>query len=342
MGVPKTARPRLRHYQALKILDRHPGLGYSRKKTPPGLSCNPDTFIFHSTLIIHPTIPPLKPIYTVLSRAQVLTLLRFYDLPHPTRPGQVLTGYDKPHALRTARMCVAVAAHLRHPETRLRQFETACLLHDVGRVGLKPALFGKIWTWAKEQGIPTRPREWRARYPETPYGKESQAFFRLFKADLLEQGLTLTVEVKDHIDMRLGFAKRLRRQLPSLKTRVQALDLSWAPWMGHIMLYYYYPEKLERARPWVHQLAEILVGCEQLEAYSNQRRGKDYYARSGESFPAAFAYLRTLTKGGILSGPVFQAIITLTRDGHFMDILRQARGGQLTSADQRFLRSLTA
>lgn len=238
-------------------------------------------------------------------------------------------------------MCVAVAAHLGHPVSRLRQFETACLLHDMGRVGLRPILFGKIWTWAKEQGIPTRPREWRTRHPETRYGKESEAFIRLHKHALLEQGLTLNPEVRDHIDMRLGFAKRLRRQLPLLKIRVQGLDLSWVPWMGKIMLYYYYPEKLERVRPWLHQLAEILVGCEQLEAYSNQRRGKDYYARAGESFPAAFDYLRTLTGTGILSAPVLQAIVQLAREGHFMNILRQARGGQLTNTDQRFLRALT-
>ena len=284
----------------------------------------------------------MKPIYSVLPRAEVASLLRFYDLPHPNRPGHILTGYDKPHALRTAKMCVAVGARLGHSNARLRQFETACLLHDIGRVGLRPSLFGKIWTWAKEQGIPTRPKEWRARYPETRYGSESRAFIRLNKAALLEQGLTLTPEVKDHIDMRLGFAKRLRRQLPLLKTRVQGLELTWRPWMGRIMLYYYYPEKLEKARPWVHQLAEILVGCEQLEAYSNQRRGKDYYARSGESFPAAFAYLRSLTQEGILSMPVYQAIVQLAREGHFMDILRQARGEPLTAADQRYLRSLTA
>ncbi|MGE0472803.1 MAG: hypothetical protein AB7P17_04140 [Nitrospirales bacterium] len=297
---------------------------------------------FHPTWHIHPADSSLKPTFSLLTRTQVSSLLRFYDIPHPTRPGHILTGYDKPHALRTTRMCVAVAEHLGHPISRLRPFETACLLHDMGRVGLRPKLFGQIWSWAKEQGIPTRPREWRACHPDTRYGKESEAFIRLYKQSLVKQGLTLNQEVRDHIDMRLGFAKRLRRQLPLLKSRVRELDLPWMPWMGQIMLYYYYPEKLERVRPWVRQLAEILVGCEQLEAYSNQRRGKDYYARSEESFPAAFEYLRTLTRNGILSAPVLEAIVRLAREGHFMDILRQARGGRLTNADQRFLRTLTA
>ena len=60
------------------------------------------------------------------------------------------------------------------------------------------------------------------------------------------------------------------------------------------MLYYYYPEKLSRAQPWVKQLAEVLVACEQFEAYSNQRRGRDYYVRSKESIAEAFAYLDKL------------------------------------------------
>lgn len=238
-------------------------------------------------------------------------------------------------------MCVAVASHLGHPIARLRQFETACLLHDIGRVGLRPVLFGKIWGWAKEQGIPTRPKEWHARHPETPYGRETEAFIRLHKGSLLAQGLSMDPEVKDHIDMRLGFAKRLHRQLPLITSRVKQLDLSWVPWMGKIMLYYYYPEKLDGVRPWIHQLAEILVGCEQLEAYSNQRRGKDYYARTGESFPAAFDYLRTLTQNGVLSDSVLRAIVHLVREGHFLTILRQARGGRLDHSDQQYLRALT-
>lgn len=237
-------------------------------------------------------------------------------------------------------MCVAVAAALEHPRPRLAQFETACLLHDIGRVGLQPALFGKIWTWAKSQNIPTRPREWRAKFPETPYGRETRTFIQVYKAALTAQGLPLNAEVKDHIDMRLGFARRLQKHLPPVRARVRELGLTWAPWMGRIMLYYYYPEQLEGVSPWTHQLAEILVGCEQLEAYSNHRRGQDYYAREGESFATAFTFLDNLTKEGILSRPVTNTIRRLSREGHFSSILRQARGGRLTSADQRYLQSL--
>lgn len=254
----------------------------------------------------------------------------------------MLLGYDKAHAHRTARLCVPVAAELGHPLPRLKQFETACLLHDMGRAGLDAKLFGKIWSWAKQEGIPTRPREWRAKHPETPYGQEAQAFMRQYKNELLEQGLKLTPTVKDHIAMRLGFSKRLKRCLRPVKNTLHILDIEWAPWMEQIMLYYYYPEKLDTAPEWTHQLGEILVACEQLEAYSNHRRGQDYYARSEESFQAAFSYLRQLTKQNIVSKKVFQTICRLTREGQFTTILRQARGGKLSSAEQQFLTSVAA
>ena len=241
------------------------------------------------------------------------------------------------------RVCVCTSrVELGHPLPRLKQFEAACLLHDMGRAGLDPALFGKIWSWAKHEGVPTRPREWRAKYPQTPYGQESQAFMKRYKNKLLEQGLPLTPSVKDHIDMRLGFARRLKKRLRPVKTSLPVLEIEWAPWMERIMLYYYYPEKLDTAPSWMHQLGEILVACEQLEAYSNHRRGKDYYARSEESFQAAFSYLRQLTNQKIVSHEVLTTICRLTREGRFTTILRQARGGKLSPAEQRYLTSVAA
>ena len=100
--------------------------------------------------------------------------------------------------------------------------------------------------------------------------------------------------------------------------------------------------KLETAPAWTHQLGEILVACEQLEAYSNHRRGQDYYTRSQESFQAAFSYLRQLTKKKIVSQEVFHTICRLTREGRFTTILRQARGGKLSTAEQRYLASVAA
>ena len=282
----------------------------------------------------------MKPSHTFLTRLQVATLLKLYDIPHPTNPQKTIPGYDKAHAHRTARMCVPVAEALGHPPTRLKQFEAACLLHDMGRAGLDSKVFGTIWSWAKEQGIPTRPREWRAAHPLTPYGQEAQAFISRYQNELQQQGLQVTAAVRDHIDMRLGFARRLKKYLRPAKSTVQNLGIVWAPWMERIMLYYYYPEKLETAPAWMHQLGEILVACEQLEAYSNHRRGQDYYARSEESFHAAFTYLRKLTKQHIVSREVFRTICQLTSKGYFTTTLRQARGGTLSPVEQRYLASV--
>ena len=56
----------------------------------------------------------------------------------------MIRGYDRPHAVRTARMCVAVATALGHGAERVCQYQVACLLHDLGRAGLDRQLFGKI------------------------------------------------------------------------------------------------------------------------------------------------------------------------------------------------------
>ena len=108
--------------------------------------------------------------------------------------------------------------------------------------------------------------------------------------------------------------------------------------MGRIMLYYYYPEKLTGVQPWVRQLAEILVACEQFEAYSNQRRGRDYYARRREDLSEAFAYLEALQREGILSRPVLLALRALAAEGAFDKVLEQAKGRPLSRRERRLLR----
>ena len=120
--------------------------------------------------------------------------------------------------------------------------------------------------------------------------------------------------------------------------RGDAPGAAWAPWMGRIMLYYYYPEKLAGAQPWVRQLAEILVACEQFEAFSNQRRGRDYYVRRREDLAEAFDYLDGLQKEGIISRPVVQALRGLSAEGAFDAVLEQARGRALSKRERAFLR----
>ena len=276
----------------------------------------------------------------LISNALVARLLRLYDYPHPTIPRRIIRGYDRPHAVRTARMCAAVAAALGHDSARVRQYQIACVLHDLGRAGLDRVLFGKIWSWAKAQGIPTRPREWRARHPETRYGRETEAFLRRYRGDLDAAGIPMTPWAKEQVEMRLGYSRRLSRRLRTVRGEIKGMGVRWEPWMQRVMLYYYYPEKLAEAPAWVKQLAEILVACEQFEAYSNQQRGRDYYVRKKETLADAFAYLETLQREGILSRTVMSALRGLAAAGEFDRVLEEARGCRLSPAERKFLRRM--
>ena len=276
----------------------------------------------------------------LVPRALLSQLMTLYDYPNPLHPGRTIRGYDRPHAMRTARMCAAVAAALGHGAELVRQYQIACLLHDLGRAGLDRELFGKIWSWAKERGIPTRPQEWRAVHQCTTYGRETEAFLRCYKKDLEADGIVMTAWAKEQVEMRLGYARRLARRLRAVRPAIKKMGVTWKPWMQQVMLYYYYPEKLALAKPWVKQLAEILVACEQFEAYSNQRRGRDYYVRKKETLIDAFAYLETLQRDGILSGAVMGALRRLTAQGEFDVILEEARGCALTGAERRALRAM--
>ncbi len=111
--------------------------------------------------------------------------------------------------------------------------------------------------------------------------------------------------------------------------------------MGLVMLYYYYPEKLTGATSWVRQLAQVLVACEQFEAYSNRRRGADYYTRRRESVEEAVNYLTKLRLEGILSNTVVDTLVSLASEGAFDCILKEARGTSLSMREKRFLRTLT-
>jgi hypothetical protein len=284
--------------------------------------------------------PPKHRAPLLIPQRLTRALLALYDYPDPRKPGRKIRGYDTPHALRTARMCAAVAQSLGHSKQRIYDYQIACLLHDLGRAGLDQKLFGTIWSWARRQGIPTRPREWRAVYPGTRYGRETEAFISRYGHDLREMGVALDDWTREQVEMRLGYAHRLARQLRIIKPKLARLGVRWKPWMMPVMLYYYYPEKLKTALEWVRELAQILVACEQFEAYSNQRRGRDYYTRAKENLAEAFAYLDKLRIERILSDRVVNAVRQLAAQGAFDEILRQARGVRLSSSERKYLRAL--
>jgi HD domain-containing protein len=270
----------------------------------------------------------------------VKTLLGYYDYPDPEKPGKIIKGYDKDHALRTAKMCATVAHNLGHDEERVRHYQIACLLHDLGRAGLDQSLFGKIWTWARTQNIPTRPAEWRIAHPKTIYGKETEAFWKLYQSQLQQQGITTNDWAKEQVEMRLGYARRLSRLLVQVKPELKQHNIQWSAWMEKVSLYYYYPETMDEEPNWLRELGEILVACEQLEAYSNRKRGSDYYNRNDESFVDTFNYLDSLKEKDQIGSKVLSAVRRLTAQGKFDAILSEARNGQLSEKDLSFLRSL--
>lgn len=276
----------------------------------------------------------------LVSRKLATSLLRLYDYPDPRNPNRTIRGYDCPHALRTARMCAAVALHLGHPPARVKQYQVACLLHDLGRSGLDRRLFGRIWSWARQHGIPTRPREWRAVHPTTRYGREPEAFVTRYGIELARAGIRLDAWAREQIEMRLGYARRLDRQLRRVKPALITLGVQWRSWMKLVMLYYYYPEKLKGRAPWIRQLSQVLVACEQFEAYSNRRRGRDYYTRTKEDIRDAFAYLEKLQAERILDASVMTTMKLLAAEGAFDRLLAQSRGIGLSKREQAYLLAL--
>ncbi|MBI3357831.1 MAG: hypothetical protein HY038_13875, partial [Nitrospirae bacterium] len=191
-----------------------------------------------------------------------------------------------------------------------------------------------------DQGIPTRPREWRAIHPDTIYGRETEAFLSLYRRDLEAAGIEMDRWAAEQVEMRLGYARRLARRLRAVRSSIKMMGVRWEPWMQLVMLYYYYPEKLAGAKPWVKQLAEILVACEQFEAYSNRRRGRDYYVRKKETIIDAFVYLEKLEREGILGRDVIKAMKHLAAEGAFDEIIADARQHGLTSKERALLRRM--
>ena len=173
-----------------------------------------------------------------ISESTVEALLKFYDYPHPKKTGEIIEGYDKGHALRTAKMCAAVARHLGHDKKVVCDYQVACLLHDLGRAGLDEKLFGKIWSWANAHEIPTRPLEWREKYPETEYGNETEAFWDMYCSQLQEIGVENTDWAKEQIEMRLGYARRFNKQIKNIKPKLKKHGIEWSDWMEKVILYY--------------------------------------------------------------------------------------------------------
>ena len=278
--------------------------------------------------------------FLLISESTAKSLLKFYDYPHPEKTNKIIEGYDKDHALRSAKMSAAVATYLGYDKEIVREYQIACILHDLGRAGLDKKLFGKIWTWAENHKIPSRPLEWREKYPQTEYGFETEAFWDMYSSKIQEMGIKNIEWAKEQIEMRLGYARRLNRLIENIKPSLKKQGIEWTDWMQKVILYYYYPEKMKDSPRWMREFGEILVGCEKLEANSNRIRGKDYYNRIDESFEDAFNYLNKLKDEDRISEKVLFAIQTLVSEGLFDGILKEARNGYISKKELKFLRSI--
>ena len=278
--------------------------------------------------------------FLLISESTAKSLLKFYDYPHPEKTNKIIEGYDKDHALRSAKMSAAVATYLGYDKEIVREYQIACILHDLGRAGLDKKLFGKIWTWAENHKIPSRPLEWREKYPQTEYGFETAAFWDMYSSKIQEMGIKNIEWAKEQIEMRLGYARRLNRLIENIKPSLKKQGIEWTDWMQKVILYYYYPEKMKDSPGWMREFGEILVGCEKLEANSNRIRGKDYYNRDDESFEDAFNYLNKLKNENLICEKVLFAIQTLVSEGLFDGILKEARNGYISKKELKFLRSI--
>ena len=278
---------------------------------------------------------------TAVDRAAILAL---YDVPDPQRPGQVIPGYDKAHAARTTEMVLTVARRLGLADQTLRKLEVAALLHDIGRAGMDAALFGRIFQAAQAAGLPVRVGELVRRYPHVSKERATEAFLELARPALEAAGLVVDDRLVQHVEMRMGFDRRVRTVLAEKAQELRALGVTVEPWMEQVILYYYYPERMEGAPEDVRLMGMVLVACENFEAYNNVQRARDYYGRDHPSLRDAFATVRRFVRDGLVTSQVYNALRDSTLEGELDALVRDSQGlapnAPLREDDLRFLREL--
>ena len=273
-----------------------------------------------------------------------VSLLALYDVPDPKRPGGVIPGYDKAHAARTTDMVLLVARRLGVTDEQLRKLEVAALLHDIGRAGMDATLFGRIFQAAQASGLPVRVGELVRRYPHISKEHATEAFLDLARPALEASGLAVDDRVVEHVEMRMGFDRRVRRVLADKEADLHALGIRVEPWMEQVILYYYYPERMEGAPADVRLMGMVLVACENFEAYNNVQRARDYYNRDHPSLRDALAMVRQFVRDGLVTSQVYDALRDSTLAGDLDALVRESQGlpsdTPLRQEDADFLREL--
>ncbi len=272
------------------------------------------------------------------------TILSLYDTPDPSRPGKTVPGYDREHARRTAVVVTKLAAMLGVRSYALEKLEATALLHDIGRVGMDPKLFGAIFTIAQGHGLPVRLPQLLEAYPGTVEAEAPSLFLKLVRPHIEQEGVEVDGRVVDHIRMRMDFKGRLREVLRERAGVLRGLGVEVEPWMEKVMLYYYYPQDIAGEPEEVRLMGMVLVAGENFEAYNNCTRGRDYYGRRKESLEDAFRTLDGFVERGLVTRPVLDALKKLAASGGLNAVVNEARGlpsgAALPEEDRRFLRRM--
>ena len=252
-------------------------------------------------------------------------LLAMYDYRDP-ETGKVIPGYDKEHAERTSRIVIKAAKRLGIKGETLEELEITTLLHDLGRVGLEPNLFSQIFGYAKAEGLPVRITELISRYSHVKKGQAATHYERLIKPVLKKYGIAINDRVRRHIEMRMNFEGLLKNEIKRHEKEFEKLGVKISDWMVKVMLYYYYPEYLKKSSAQNRLMGMLLVACENLEAYNNIRRGRDYYGRRKESLKEAFDVLKQFLNQKLITKEIYDCLRQLVSSGDLDHILAESRG----------------
>ncbi len=106
----------------------------------------------------------------------------------------------------------------------------------------------------------------------------------------------------------------------------EKLGVKISDWMVKVMLYYYYPEYLSKSSEKSKLMGMLLVACENLEAYNNIRRGRDYYGRRKESLQESFEVLKRFVSQKLITKEIYDCLRQLVSSGDLDHILAESRG----------------
>ena len=252
-------------------------------------------------------------------------LLALYDTFDPSQSGRMLPGYDRDHARRTTAIVLRVAPEVGIDSEWTERLEVTALLHDLGRAGIDPVLFGRIFTLAQEAGLPVRLPEFKDLYPNATEELIPDLWLDMAKTVLDDNHVCVTSQLRVHIAMRMDYKNRLRGKLERHTGLLGSLGAMVEPWMEKVILYYYYPHLMEGENNTVRRMGMLLVACENFEAYNNARRGRDYYGRDRETMQDAFAKLESFQQGGLVDADIVASLACVAATGALDSIVQEAR-----------------